>query len=305
MPQPAELTEPAGSAELYSAIEETTRVVGAPCRRDTVGPILTAYEDVIAQSVISFRVQTGTSDAGDLDCRFTLLPKDIDPYAVALSNGLTPNTDHPVGSLLEEVHRKFPVDCYGIDFGAVGGFKKAWSFFRPDSLQSATELAALPSMPTGVSENLGLFDRYGMTDTVSVVGFDYAKRSVNLYFTGASAESFEPRGIQAILRECGLPEPSEELLRFAEQAFAIYVTLSWDSPKIERITYSVNTPDPMALPVRIDPRIEQLVKDAPIGSAGHRYVYGVTATPKGEYHKIQKYYQWQTRVEKMLAADAG
>jgi hypothetical protein len=102
-----------------------------------------------------------------------------------------------------------------------------------------------------------------------------------------------------------LPEPSEEMLRFGEQAFAIYTTLNWDSPKIERITYAVNTPDPMALPVTIDPKIEKLIKDAPYGSAGHRYVYGITVTPKGEYHKIQKYYQWQTRVEKMLSADAG
>ncbi|GCB50864.1 hypothetical protein SNL152K_8211 [Streptomyces sp. NL15-2K] len=255
--------------------------------------------------MISFRVQTSASKAADLDCRFTLLPKDLDPYAVALANGLTAKTDHPVDSLLGEVHRQFPVDCYGIDFGVVGGFKKTWSFFRPDNLQSVSKLVGLPSMPRSASESLGLFSRYGLADKVSVIGYDYAKRSINLYFTGVPADCFERKSIQSILRDTGLPDPSEEMLKFGEQAFAIYVTLGWDSPTIERVTFSVNTPDPMALPVQMDPIIEKLVKDAPYGSAGHRFVYGVTVTPKGEYHKIQKYYQWQTRVEAMLSSDAG
>ncbi|MBR8641426.1 prenyltransferase [Streptomyces tuirus] len=299
MPESTELTE------LYSAIEESARVVGVTGSRDKIWPVLTAYQDTLPQSVISFRVQTGARKTDDLDCRFTLLPKDLDPYAVAVSNGLIAKTDHPVGALLREVHDEFPVDCYGVDFGVVGGFKKAWSFFRPDDLQSVSRFAGLPSMPPSVSENLHLFDRYGMTDTVSVVGYDYTKRSINLYFTGAPAECFTPEGIKSVLSDFGMPEPSDGMLKFGEQAFAIYVTLNWDSLQAERVTYSVNTRDAMALPVDIAPPIEKLVKDGPYGTAGSRFVYGITVTPKGEYHKIQKYYQWQTRVEKLLSADAG
>ncbi|MBH1935831.1 prenyltransferase [Streptomyces sp. AV19] len=299
------MSETVELTELYSALEASALAVGVSASREAVRPVLTAYQDALAQSVISFRAQTGARGAGDLDCRITLLPRDLDPYAIAVANGLTPKTDHAVGSLLGEVHSRFPVDCYGVDFGAVGGFKKAWSFFRPDARQSLAEIAGLPSMPRSASGNLGLFEQYGLTDKVSVIGYDYANRSVNVYFTGVPEHCFESQGLRSILRDTGLPEPSEEMLRFGEQAFALYVTLNWDSPKIERVTYSVNTPDPLALPVQIDPAIERLVKDAPYGSAGHRFVYGVTVTPKGEYHKIQKYYQWQTRVEKMLSADAG
>jgi hypothetical protein len=151
----------------------------------------------------AFRAQTGARDEGDLDCRCTLLPRELNPYAVAVANGLIAKTDHAVGSLLGDVHGRFPVDCYGIDFGVGGGFKKTWSFFRPDSLQSVSAFATLPSMPRGASENLSLFDRYGLTERVSVIGYDYAKRSVNVYFTGVPAHCFEREGVRAVLRDAG------------------------------------------------------------------------------------------------------
>ncbi|WP_372411218.1 aromatic prenyltransferase [Streptomyces luteireticuli] len=298
------MSETPALTELHSAIEASARTIGVSASHETVRPVLAAYQDAIEQSVISFRAQTGPRGAGDLDCRITLLPGDMDPYARAVASGLTPETDHAIGNLLQEVHDRFPVFCYGIDFGVVGGFKKAWSFFPPGG-QSLAGLAGLPSMPAGVSGNLGLFERYGLGDKVSVIGFDYAKRSVNVYFGNVPAHCFEAEGIRSLLDDAGLPEPSAEMLKFGEGAFALYATLNWDSPKIERVTYSVNTTDPLALPVSVDPAFVKLVQDAPLGSAGHRYVYGVTVTPKGEYHKIQKYFQWQTRVEKMLSADAG
>lgn len=300
------MSETAELTDFYSAVEDTARVMGITCSREKVWPVLTAYKDVTPQSVISFRVQTGPRSAGDLDCRCTMLPKDADPYAVALSNGLTTARDHPVDTLLGEIHQQLPVNGYGFDFGVVGGFKKTWSFFAADDPQPLSKIIDLPSLPRSVFENLEFFSRYDLTDLVNTVGIDYSKRSVNLYFARPSVESFEAKGIQSILRDAGMPEPSEELLKFCEQAFGIYTTLSWDSSKIERVTFAVKTPDPMALPVHIDPRIEKLVKDAPYSTAGRQFVYGVSATPKGEHHKIQSYYQWQSRVSGMLApVDAG
>ena len=49
-----------------------------PCSRETVWPILTAYGDTLAQAVVAFRVATGERNAGDFDCRFTMLPKGLD-----------------------------------------------------------------------------------------------------------------------------------------------------------------------------------------------------------------------------------
>ncbi|MFD4628913.1 aromatic prenyltransferase [Streptomyces sp. NPDC058284] len=294
--------------ELYSIIEKTAQVVDVTSSREKVWPILETYKDVIGQSVISFRASTGGS-AEDLDCRFTMLPAGLDPYGLALENNLTPKTDHPVASLLKEVHENLPITSCGVDFGVAGGFTKTWSFPTAEKLIRIEDLAKLPSVPDGVAANLDFFKKWGLADIVSTVGIDYTKRTMNLYFGGGvgdrvPAECFEEKAVREILAELGMAEPSEEFLKFCERSFVIYVTLSWDSPKINRITYSVMTPEPLGLPIEMAPTFERLIKNAPYDTTGRNYIYGIAATPKGEYHKIASYYQWQKRVENLLRSDA-
>ncbi|GAB3519657.1 aromatic prenyltransferase [Phytohabitans suffuscus] len=300
------MSEAVDLARVYSAIEEASRLADAPCSREKVWPILTTYGDTLAKAVIAFRVATGERRAGDLDCRFTMLP--TDPYALALSNDLTPKTDHPVGDLLSDLSDLFPVDCYGIDFGVVDGFKKTWLFFPPDELQSMPELADVPSMPPSMAENLDLFARHGLDNNASLIGIDYPSRTLNVYFGEIPPECFEPKVMISTLREIGLPDPSEHMLGLGEHAFGIYVTLGWDSPRIQRVTYAVMTPDPASLPTRLDPTIERFVKSAPYtyDAADRRFVYAVTSSNDGEYCKLQSYYQWRPHMlHLMLLADSA
>ncbi|MFF4276050.1 aromatic prenyltransferase [Streptomyces sp. NPDC001536] len=283
-----------------SIIEEVSRLVGVECSSTTVRSILSAYGDTLAQAVLAFRVATSKRNAGGLDCRFTMLPPDLDPYAVALSHGLIEATDHPVGSLLGELHAGFPIGFSGIDFGVVGGFKKTWSFFPLDDLKPLSELVALKSMPAGAAANLDLFTRYGVAGKVSLVGIDYRHRSVNVYFGAAPASVFRPEVLTSLLKEAGLPAPSERLLRFATGAFGIYATLTWDSPKVERITIAAMTDDPLSLPVPVEPDIADFLKNAPYRTDGRPSVYAITVAPGGEYHKLQSYYRWRPQVETTL-----
>ncbi|SCL32322.1 Aromatic prenyltransferase Orf2 [Micromonospora pallida] len=290
-----------GSAELtgiYSAIEEAARLLDVPCSRDKVWPVLTTYGDALGQAVVAFRVATGARNAGELDCRFTMLPKNVDPYALALTAGLTTGTDHPVGVLLADLADRCPIDCYGIDFGVVDGFKKTWSFFPPDDLQSLSTLADIPSMPRSLAENVSFFARHDLDDKASLIGIDYPHRTVNVYFGEAPAECFEPKNIRSMLREVELPEPTEQLLRLGQESFGIYATLRWDSPKIERITFATMTPDPTTLPVALEPEIERFVKNAPYDydAADRRFVYAVTSSTAGEYYKLQSYYRWRPQM---------
>lgn len=282
-------------AELYSAIEESARLLDVACSRDKVWPILTTYGDAFshAATVVAFRVATGGRHVGELDCRFTTHPNDRDPYAFALSNGLTRQTDHPVGALLLDLQGRCPIDSYGIDFGVVGGFKKIYAFFTPDNLQKLSRIADLPSMPGSLAENGDFFARHGLDDRVGVIGIDYPHRTVNVYFNEVPAECFESKTILSMLREIGLPEPSEQMLRLGQEAFGLYVTLNWDSSKIERICYAVTTADLATLPVRMEPEIEQFVKDVPNGGADRKFVYGVASSPEGEYYKLESHYKWK------------
>jgi hypothetical protein len=295
-----------GLAGLYSAIEEAAELLDAPCSHEKVWPILTAYGDALPQAVIAFRMANGSRNEGELDCRFTMLPKDVDPYALALEHGFVPKTDHPVGALLADIHAQFPIDCCGIDFGVVGGFKKTWSFFPPDNLQKLSELAEIPSMPRSLAANLDYFARYGLDEKASLIGIDYRNKTLNIYFGDPPAAIFERENIKAMLSEIGMPEPSEEMLGLGEVSFGIYVTLSWDSPRIERICFAVMTTDLLGLPVPVDPKIQQFAREYPCAAAERRFVYAVTVSPKGEYNKLQSYYQWRPlMLNLMLLADSA
>lgn len=301
------MPETAPSAELYSAIEESARLLGIPCSREKVWPILTAYDDAIAQAVIAFRMGTGARYAGDLDWRFTV-PKDVDPYAVARANGLTPRTDHPVSVLLSEIRERCPVDSFGVDFGVAGGFKKIYAFFPPNEMQRLSTLIDVPSMPRSVADNLGYFARYGLDgDNVNVFGIDYPHRTVNVYFGALPGECLEPATIVSMVRELGLPDPSEQMVRLGEKAFGIYVTLNWESSKAERFCYAVMTPDSSALPVPVDPEIEQFLKNVPHGDTDGRFIYYAGTSSSGEEnYKIQSYFKWNARMlDQMLLSESA
>jgi hypothetical protein len=60
------------------------------------------------------------------------------------------------------------------------------------------------------------------------------------------------------------------------------------------------TSDPTALPVRIEPKIEHFVKNSPYSTDDRQFVYAITSSPSGEYHKLQSYYKWQSRVKNIL-----
>jgi 6-linalyl-2-O,3-dimethylflaviolin/7-geranyloxy-5-hydroxy-2-methoxy-3-methylnaphthalene-1,4-dione synthase len=297
--------EPEDSVEsLYAAIEQSARVLEVPCSRDKVMPILTVYGKSLAQAVIAFRVATGQDHSGELDTRFTV-PLDVDPYALAVANGLLPPTDHPVGELLADVRAHCPIDSYGVDFGVVGGFKKIWLVLPRGELQEVSKLAGIASMPRSLGESLDFFARYGLGDTVGLLGIDYRKKTVNVYFGEPPAEGLAAETVRSMLREVDQAEPSAQMLELGQKAFGIYVTLNWDSPKVERICFAVATADPTELSVPLDPTIERFVQHVRQSEVNSRFVYAVASQPDGEYYKLQSYYRWQPEVLDIMQLSDG
>ncbi|AKH82933.1 aromatic prenyltransferase [Streptomyces sp. CNQ-509] len=280
---------------LYAAIEKTAGLVDVPCAREKVWPILSAFEELLPQAAILFRVATDARHAGEINCHMMMLPSTIDPHALAQANGLLPRKDHPIDSLLGDIEAGFPIGSYGVDFGLVGGFQKAWSCFPGEQMQSLPKLAALPSMPPSVAGNMDFFERYGLAEKITLIGMDYGHRTMNVYF-GEVDDCLTPAAVRSMLSDIGMPEPSEHLLTFAQQAFGFYTTLSWDSPDIERFCYSAITPDPLAILDRVEPKIEHFLREIPYGADNPKAVYVATSPGDGEYCKVQSYYQWRPRL---------
>lgn len=278
-------------ASVYSAIEKSAGLLNVTASRDVVWPILTAFEDALPQAVIAFRVATNAQHEGDFDARFTL-PKEIDPYAVAVSKGLLAKTDHPIGNLLTDIQQLCPVDSYGIDFGVTSGFKKIWVYFPAGEHETLERLTSLASMPRSLAENMAFFTRYGLAEKVDVLGIDYRSRTMNAYLR-APAECYEREGVLAMHRDLGLPSPSEQMFTFCEKSFGLYTTHSWDSTDIQRISYGVKTQDPMAYFARLGTKIEHFVKNVPYGVDDPKMVYAAVTSDGEEYYKLQSYYRWR------------
>jgi hypothetical protein len=119
---------------------------------------------------------------------------------------------------------------------------------------------------------------------------------MNVYFPRLPTECFEPRAIVSLHRDAGLPDPSDDFLSLTAKAFDIYATVSWDSPRIERLCFPVITPDPATLPVPIDPRFEKLADKVPFSTTDRRFTYAATSSPDGESYKFSWFYQWQPRI---------
>lgn len=293
----------AGVEETYSSIEESSRLLDVPCSRDNVLPILTTFRESLPEAVIVNSMATGKRHAGELDYSFTIPAPHGDPYVKALANGLVEATDHPVGTLLADVQEHCSTGGFAVDCGVVAGFQKAWLFFALDDLPGLTRLSDIPSMPRSLAENADFFSSRGLDDKVTMIGIDYQSKTINLYFGRFAPEILEPKSVIAMLRDLGLPEPSQEVLEFAQQSFSIYVTLSWDSSKIDRICFAVITPDAAALPSRLHPDVAKFATNAPFAYDGHRIlVYGVTFSPRGEYYKVGAYYQMTDQTRKLLVA---
>ncbi|WP_329374945.1 aromatic prenyltransferase [Streptomyces sp. NBC_01483] len=280
--------------DLYAGVETSAGLLGVACSRDRIWPVLTAYEDVLPQAVVAFRVATNARHEGELDCRFTV-PKHVDPYVRARSRGLMTEAGHPVESLLEDIQQRCPIDSYGVDFGVLGGFRKIWVYFPAGEYQSFSKLAGVPSMPRSLAANIGFFADRGLDEKVDLIGIDYHSRTVNLYFTETREELRDPAAVLSMHRDIGLPEPSAQMLRFCENAFGFYATLNWDSSRIERIAFSVKTRDPLSLPARLGPKIEQFVKNVPYGADDPKMVYAAMTSSGEEYYKLQSYFRFQVR----------
>lgn len=282
---------------LYTAVEEAAALLGVDCSRDAMWPALTAFQDVLTDGSVVFNMVTSGGHIGDLSFDFTMPTAAGDPYTRALTHGLVDDTDHPIRTLFADIQARFPIQSYGVDHRLNGGFNKAYVFFPLSDLQDPARLAdQLPSAPSGLQEHLRTFTAHGLDNKVSAIAIDYARRTWNLYFNGLSPDHVTRESALSLIRELGLPDPSDQLLSFIETSSALYPTFGWDSTKVERLSFSTRTTDPRALPALLEPKLGEFAANAPYTYDGDRVlVYAGALSRSEEYYKLATYHQLATQ----------
>lgn len=279
--------------ELYAAVEKAAALVGAPCARDEVWPILSAYREAFTEGAVIFSI--GGREAGELEYTVQVSAQSADPYEHARANGFVRQTDHPVATLLTNIRSRVSVGELFIDSGVVGGFKKIYAQFIQDP-QKVADIAALPSAPPALAANADYFARHGLTDIV-LTGIDYQNHTMNLYFQlpAPLAGNLDDKAVRAMLREIGLPEPSDPMVAYARGSYRVYTTVGWDSPQIKRISFAPRPRrgmDLTALPVQLPAHMEQFLRGAPHTYTGELInASAVKWTPTGEHLDLAAYYR--------------
>ncbi|MEU6123014.1 aromatic prenyltransferase [Streptomyces sp. NPDC047123] len=277
---------PANVHTVHAAIEEAAALLNLPCPPDTVLPVLKAFEPF--EGGVIFSASAGEGHAGDLDLTIQVPRAVTDPYAHALAHGLVPRTGHPVSTLLAELARHVAVDEYLIDFGVIAGFNKIYVHFPRDP-QSVARLAALPSMPRALADHADLFARHGL-DRVAMLSVDYRKRTVNPYF--ACPDGLAARTLPALLADLGLPAPDDELVESARKTFRTYVTLGWESSRIERISFARALDLPLVT-ARTEPEIVRFVTGTPYTYDGERFSISIVKWSADDtWFNVGSYYQF-------------
>jgi hypothetical protein len=287
------VSEDTDAEKLYAAIEEAARLVGAPCSRDKVWPILAEYRNGFAEGGVVFSAQAGERHAGELDYGIAIPPSIEDPYAHAVANGFVEASDHPVSTLLSDVRARCDVAEHFADCGVVGGFRKLYAHF-PRDLQDVRKLAEIPSMPRAVADNVDLFTRHGLENVV-MVGANFKNKTVSLYFQFTAESRPTPDVLRSLLREIGMTEPDERMLEFAHRSFRANLTLSWESSEILRVAFAP-PPGPgldlSAVPIPVGPHLEKFVTSAPRAYSGERInLFAVKWTRDKEFLEVCSYYQ--------------
>lgn len=282
---------------VYSATADTARLLGVPCDRDKLWPILRAYESGFTSAAVALRTTTRARRSGELSVRYIGPASDADPYRLALDRKFTAEPEHSVGRLYAEIQDRGAVMFRGVDVGVASGFEKIWSIYVDESAKTVEAMSRTPAMPPGVGRNLDYFTRHSLS-TLTGIAVDFRSRSVNLYFPFTGARDAEK--ISTMIGDLGFRVPGNEELELCCRAFSVYFTLTWDAPEIERICFPVRTPDPDLVPTHLDPLIARFVRGARFHDRDRAYVYALASSRHGLYYKIENFYH---RPEPMIEAD--
>lgn len=275
---------------LVDDICASAELVGVPFDRDGVERVISAYPAGFGEGAIELRTTTKPVERRGLSYRFVELDRPMSPYATALEAGLLPRTDRPVDRLLPELCERFEVMGWGVDAEASYGVEKLWPFFA--KAYPMSEAYALDSLPPAIRANADFFERHGLTH-FSIVAADFRHASANLYFMIPPPQARTVEQIDAMLDDLGMPA-LREVVEYATGGVALNVTVSYDSPEIERLCLYVPAPDASAVPVQLDPLMAEVVERAPIVADHRSFIPGATFTRSGPYMKLEVDYTGTT-----------
>ncbi|MCB9745150.1 MAG: hypothetical protein H6741_18980 [Alphaproteobacteria bacterium] len=269
---------------LVSDVVEQSSELELAVDADRLTHALTDFAPMLVDGAVSIRTTTQVEPV--LHVRSVLLGRGYDPIETAKIRGHLPMDATTMLALMDQVRSEADVLGYGLDFGATTGLEKVWVFF-PQAPREVSWVAELRGAPAAVGSLVDVLRRHRM-ERVSLLGFDFQRRSMNLYFMQPHG-MYTPLQISAMVEDLGLP-CSPMLGEVCAHAVPIYPTLTWDQPRPARLCFGILPPDPSMIPYHIHPMLARFVRTARYSGGQHGLIFNPTFTPQGPYFKIENDY---------------
>lgn len=266
---------------LHADLALAARITGASLSAGDVARVLDTFRDGLLGTSVQLRTTSKPLGQRQLCFRYLDLVSGEHPLDLAYASGELSERDDPTHRWLLDVRQRFGALGYGVDFEADRGLAKIWQFL--DRAWRPVDLGARLAMPPGFAPSLGLLEELGL-DAVTIVGTDYLRDSINLYF--------RPPAHDVLARACerlGFPTPSRLAVRHAAQAGCIAFTYGWRSAAVERICFYVSGFSRGAVPA-YDPIFLEFAAKAPALVDDPRFIVSWSHGRGGHYFKLEDDY---------------
>lgn len=261
--------------------------------KETTRHFLNTYPDFFTETVVSFRTTTKPKEERDLSVRYLAFDRPHDPYQTAVREGFLNEVGHPVEQVVPALRARFPAMGYGSDFTVKYGFEKIWILFLTGPLP-LKEVLTLSCLPQSIQTYADFFEANDL-NLSALFGINYKQKAFNLYFENKGPGWLYPEKVARILGELGFNVPSQEILEINSRAATFYFTFTWDSPRVERISFGLPAFSPSEVP-HLHELLDRLTVQAPIRFGQRQFVYNTTYTRGQDYYKMDVDYSGKMAV---------
>lgn len=270
------------AGDLIAAAELT----GVEYSQEAIQRVLRRFEDGFLRRSVQIRTTTHPIGRRELCFRYLDLESGRHPLSIAVDSGELVPTEHPVFGWLRRLEERFPPLGYGADFEVRHGLAKIWTFLA--GAHEPRALLELPQMPRAFRSSLALLRELHL-ESVTIVGVDYLRRSINLYFRPSHASHHGPELVTRACARLGFAAPSERAQAHAARTGCIGFTYGWDAAEIERICFYVAGFRRDEVPDH-HPHLRAYAAVVPAFAADPRFILGWSHGRGGSYLKLEDDY---------------
>jgi aromatic prenyltransferase len=272
---------------LFSDLARFAEIAEVPFNSEAMRTVIDLFADVYSKETIAVRTTTHPKGKRDVNFRYMAPETPHDPFERLRKADLLTLEGHPIEKVIPEVTSRFPV-WWALDVAVTHGFEKIWLFFEKSV--PFEDILTLSSLPASVRNYRKHFSTFAAGHVVNIIGLDFQNKSLNIYPAPFIPGTYTPARIAAVLTDLGFDVPSEEELGLVSRTLWFYYTFRWDSPTVQRISFTVYTPAE-GYPIHWHPLCKRFVEQAPFRAERQMFIYSPTYSRTGNYLKIEADYQ--------------